>query len=120
MARVGRLPHYPDRNYKRGADHYRWQGGITPAMQKVRLSAEMRAWVRAVRERDNYTCCLCRKRGGDLHVDHIKPFALHPELRFDMNNGRTLCVPCHRKYGALVCNGVVTREAVLSLEPAHG
>jgi 5-methylcytosine-specific restriction endonuclease McrA len=32
-----------------------------------------------------------------LQADHIKPFAHHPELRFDVNNGRTLCVPCHRK-----------------------
>ena len=35
--------------------------------------------------------------GGKLNADHIKPFSLFPELRFDLNNGRTLCVECHKK-----------------------
>ena len=30
-------------------------------------------------------------------ADHVKPWALYPELRYDLDNGRTLCVPCHKK-----------------------
>lgn len=44
--------------------------------------------------RDNYNCVLCGS-GGELHVDHIKSWAKHPELRFDPNNCRTLCCACH-------------------------
>jgi hypothetical protein len=54
---------------------------------------------------------LCEVNTHDLHADHIKPFALFPELRFAVSNGRTLCKPCHRKYGACVSGGVITREA---------
>lgn len=54
-------------------------------------------WRKAVFDRDDYTCQICKERGGKLNADHIKPFKYFPELRYDINNGRTLCVPCHRK-----------------------
>lgn len=83
---------------RKGEKSYLWKGGITKINEKIRGSLEYRLWREAVFKRDNYTCVLCSKRGkGDLNADHIKPFAYFPELRFDINNGRTLCVPCHRK-----------------------
>ncbi len=47
--------------------------------------------------RDDYTCVWCGQLGGTLNADHIKPFSTHPELRFDLDNGRTLCVECHKQ-----------------------
>lgn len=63
--------------------------------KRIRASVEYRVWREAVFLRDDYTCQLCGVRGTELNADHIKPFALYPELRFDVDNGRTLCRPCH-------------------------
>jgi len=77
-----------------------WEGGLTTKSQIIRRSREYRVWRTAVYERDNYTCVLCGAKCGDgkkiiLNADHIKPFHSFPDLRFDVSNGRTLCVPCH-------------------------
>lgn len=59
--------------------------------------AEDREWRSEIFKRDNFTCQLCWKSGGKLQADHIKSFSAYPELRFDLSNGRTLCVLCHAK-----------------------
>lgn len=77
-----------------------WNKGtakISTENELVRKSARYKYWREAVFERDNYTCQDCQQWGGRLHADHIKPFAWFPELRFDLSNGRTLCIECHKK-----------------------
>ncbi|OGL46460.1 MAG: hypothetical protein A2W05_07085 [Candidatus Schekmanbacteria bacterium RBG_16_38_10] len=80
-----------------GVKNYRWKGGITPKNKVIRHSKEYKLWREAVFKRDNWVCIWCGIIGGKLNADHIKPFALFPELRFAIDNGRTLCVDCHRK-----------------------
>lgn len=70
--------------------------GITPIHEKIRKSLQYKNWRKMVFEKDNYTCQLCGGRGRNLQADHIKPFAIYSELRFELSNGRTLCVKCHR------------------------
>jgi hypothetical protein len=79
-----------------GKDNPAWKGGITPINLKIRNSEEYREWRKTIFERDNYTCQECGERGVKLHVDHIKPFSLFPDLRFEISNGRTLCLGCHK------------------------
>ncbi len=79
-----------------GENNHNWKGGITPINTKIRNSTEYRDWRIAVFERDDYTCQECGSRGVTLNADHIKPFAYYPELRLCIDNGRTLCVPCHK------------------------
>ena len=81
----------------KGEKNASWKGGVTPINKRIRHSVELKLWRKSVFERDNYTCQHCGKRGGELHADHIKQFAYHPELRTSIENGRTLCKPCHKK-----------------------
>lgn len=86
----------------KGEKAHRWKGGVTPKNKLIRKSLAYRQWRTAVFQRDNYTCIWCGVRSGNgkavvLNADHIKPFAFYPELRFDLDNGRTLCASCHRK-----------------------
>lgn len=85
----------PNKNLS-GKNSKWWKGGITPIHTKIRHSIEYKLWRESVFKRDNYTCIWCKQIGGILHADHIKPFALFPELRFAIDNGRTLCINCHK------------------------
>ena len=79
-----------------GARSVHWKGGITPLNQRIRHSFEYKLWRKAVFERDKYYCVFCGHKGGKLEADHVKPFSLYPELRFAIDNGRTLCKKCHK------------------------
>lgn len=73
-----------------------WKGGISPINKVIRASRSYKEWRKAVFNRDDYTCQNCGIRGGYVEADHVKPFAIYPELRFDLSNGRTLCLDCHK------------------------
>ena len=89
-----------------------WKGGISLLNNQLRHSFEYRQWRNDVFTRDNFTCQWCSDdRGGNLNADHIKPLslllqfyeitnfeqALICEEIWNINNGRTLCIECHKK-----------------------
>jgi hypothetical protein len=85
---------------RKGKDSFNWRGGITPENERIRHSKEYKEWRLHVFERDNFACVNCGdNKGGNLNADHIQPFSLFPELRLDINNGRTLCIDCHKEIG---------------------
>ena len=81
---------------QQGESNPSWRGGVSKENHRLRQSKQFKKWRLAVFTRDDYTCQFCGTRGGYLEPDHIKPFAYFKELRFDVNNGRTLCKPCHK------------------------
>lgn len=98
----------------KGEKSHSWRGGITSIHHKIRGSVEYRLAREACFKRDNYTCIWCGdNRGGNLNADHIKPFALFPELRFALDNLRTLCIDCHKKtdtYGSKYINALANKD----------
>ena len=85
----------------KGKKSYLWKGGVTPINEIIRKSVEYKLWRESVFKRDNYACIWCGARSSKgmkvyLQADHIKPFSLFPELRFAIDNGRTLCESCHK------------------------
>jgi len=62
---------------------------------------ESRAWLDLrykVLQKHNGCCQLCGCRGTEaspLHVDHIKPRSLHPDLELVETNLQVLCKPCN-------------------------
>ena len=72
-----------------------WKGGITSIHQLIKNSKEYKEWREAVFKRDNFTCQKCEANNVYINAHHIKSFSNFPELRFEINNGVTLCEPCH-------------------------
>jgi len=62
-------------------------------MRKLRTLIE---WSAAIKARD----CKCVTCGAEtaLVAHHIKPKSQYPELKYDLDNGVTLCVDCHKDH----------------------
>lgn len=96
--------------FNRGEKHYNWKGGITALTKQIRQSFQYRQWRSDVYTRDDFTCQFCFKKGMKLQADHIKQFAqiiadnrittleeaINCAELWNINNGRTLCIPCHK------------------------
>jgi len=88
--------------YEIGSKSSGWKGGKSNIYKRLRSSKKFKEWRKKVFERDNYICQICgaRSKVGHpvfLHPHHLKSFTLYPKLRFDVNNGQTVCVKCHFK-----------------------
>ena len=97
-----------NRGKRTGCKSNFWKGGITPVNLLLRNGSQYKDWRIFVFKRDNFTCKKCGdNQGRNLNAHHIKSFSKYPELRFDVNNGCTLCIPCHRQtdsYGEKIKN----------------
>jgi len=102
----------------RGENHPNWKGGTSELRKLIQALNLYREWRSSVFKRDDYTCQKCNKRGGRLHMHHIKPFykiikdnniktvddAKQCKELWDVNNGQTLCIACHIQTDSYLVN----------------
>lgn len=83
---------------RKGEDHWNWQGGKSLVNDR-HDSSRYKEWRRKVYEKDGYTCQMCSvKKIGEnvtLNAHHVVGWMESIELRYEVGNGLTLCVPCH-------------------------
>ena len=81
---------------RRGAANPSFKDGKVTERRGVRFSQEYHRWRFDVFVRDKFICQKCGYgNGGILTAHHMKSFADYPELRFDVDNGLTICLSCH-------------------------
>lgn len=105
------------KGYMAGNKNSMWKGGITSINDGTRKSKEHKEWAISVYERDYYTCQMCglKCRVKNIIAHHKKSFADYPELRFDINNGITLCRSCHKKIHKEIGMSTRFKKGVASL-----
>lgn len=79
-----------------GESNPNWKGGYVDPTARERKSHNARQWRDAVKARDGQKCVECGNKNG-LHAHHIASWKDNPHLRFELSNGKTLCVRCHQK-----------------------
>lgn len=95
-----------------GADHPMWKPEL---IEKQRTSRGPQAnWAKKVKQRDEWQCRSCGVKGGRLEAHHIDEFSKMVALRWDVENGITLCFDCHRDVHAGI--RVVVKNAVNSVK----
>ncbi len=98
----------------KGENHWNWQGGKTKKQEAERKSSDYRNWRRDIFIRDEFTCQECGIKNVRLEAHHIKSWSEFEALRFDRNNGLTLCEKCHIKtdsYGRKIIKKLTSDEA---------
>lgn len=75
-----------------------WKGGLAfrkPA-EKKHICSKYMGWMKAVKNRDEWKCRIANVDcNGRLEAHHILNWRDYPELRYEINNGITLCQAHH-------------------------
>ncbi len=104
---------------KKLSEHPNWKGGVSflyhTERQILMNQSKYKIWRELVFIRDNWTCQECFQRGFILNAHHDKSWKDFPELRFEVNNGITLCLDCHLKIHKLLKKIELNRNETIKL-----
>lgn len=96
---------------RRGSAHPRWNDALTDEDRRHNREPEFQQWSRQILERDGFRCVACGATGAGLNAHHLRSYKLHPDLRYELSNGITVCAPCHRAYHSWVGRTDFTRDS---------
>lgn len=82
----------------------------TDESKLLRKRQVYRDWRTAVFSRDDYKCVVCGQNTRDLHPHHLEGFTANKDLRFDPDNGATLCQSHHKQFHATYGYGGNTKQ----------
>lgn len=79
-----------------------WKGGVSHH-RLDRSTYEYSTWRKGVFTKDKYTCVKCGAKNGygkyvELNAHHIRNWKDNELLRYDIQNGITLCSNCHNSF----------------------
>ena len=103
-----------------GEKHPNWKGGVSKKNTLLRQTTDYRNWRKSIFDKNNYTCQRCKVRGGKLNAHHIVNFSDNEKLRYSIENGITLCEPCHMKFHSLYGKRNNTHEQLTEFLYNHG
>lgn len=85
---------------RKGIEPWNKGTGSTPSTKKERTVFHHQKLHTQCFEKANFTCNICKQRGGKLNAHHLDSWKSYPEKRFDLNNLVCLCEKCHKEFHA--------------------
>lgn len=102
---------------RKGSKNPNWNPNLSNEDREYRLnkrrneSRKHRHWSKAIKERDGFTCQVCKnKPSGKLVSHHLNSWNKYPDQRYEITNGVCLCIPCHNKFHKEYGAGNNTKE----------
>ena len=81
-----------------GNKHHNYNPHLTDEERERLRGQDHVHWREKVFERDDFTCNICKTRGGKLNAHHLDGDNWCKDKRFDVDNGVALCDDCHKKF----------------------
>jgi hypothetical protein len=84
-----------------------WQKGTKKTLSErvtLRGGRDYMDWQEAVFKRDGCRCQKCGKKDKKLNAHHLWSFLANEDLRFNVDNGVTLCRKCHIRFHSMFGN----------------
>lgn len=85
--------------YNSGERNPAWNPDLTDEDRIIgRNYPEYKEYIKAVMDRDNYTCVVCERYGDNIEVHHMFDYASYPQYRTVLEYGVTVCYQDHRDF----------------------